>query len=715
MSKSQKGGFRYWISHHVVIFIIALGIFASGAVVLWAATLRIPDLDTFDERIIRQSTKIYDRTEKILLFDVHEDVQRTVVGFDQISRNAKNATVAIEDAEFYEHKGIKPRAILRAIFVNLGSLEFEQGGSTITQQVVKNSLLTSEKLISRKLKEWVLSIKLEQQLSKEEILTHYLNEAPYGGNLYGIEEASEAFFAKPASDLSLAESAYLAALPQAPTYYSPYGENRDVLDKRKNLVLERMLEQGFISKEEYAEARDESVVFQPKPEQRLKAAHFVMYVRQYLEERYGEKAIEEDGLRVITTLNYDLQQSAEKIVKRNALENAVDFNAHNAGMVAVDPKTGQILTMVGSRDYFGEPSPEGCTPGLDCMFEPEVNVTAFGLGRQPGSSFKPFVYATALKKGYTPDTVVFDLRTQFSTACDPTDITNSTDPCYSPQNYDNVFRGPMTFRNALAQSVNIPAVKVLYLAGLDASLQTARDMGISTLTDKSRYGLTLVLGGGEVVPLEMASAYGVFANDGVRNPPVAILRVEDSQGNVLEEFNDSPRRVLDTQIARQISDILSDNVARSPAFGQTSYLYFPNNDVAVKTGTTNDYRDAWIVGYTPTISVATWAGNNNNASMEKRVAGFIVAPMWNEFMQVALAELPHESFPEPRRERTVDLKPVLRGIWNPATGDFDDGIHSILYWVDRSDPRGDTPSRPERDSQFSYWEYPVSIWAGNNG
>lgn len=692
----------------------------AGMLVLWAATLQIPDLDTFEERIVRQSTKIYDRTGKILLFDVHENVQRTVVPLSDIAPVMRNATVAIEDAEFYEHRGIKPTAIIRATLANLASLTFEQGGSTITQQVVKNAILTQDKTISRKLKEWALSLKLEQVLSKEQILEIYLNETPYGGNLYGVEEASGAFFDKRAGDLSLAESAYLAALPQAPTYYSPYGENREALEERKNLVLKRMLENGFISKEEYDVAAVERVMFQPRPDQRLKAPHFVMFVRDYLEKKYGERAIEESGLRVITTLDYSLEEQAEEIVKRHALQNEKVFNAQNAALVAVDPKTGQILTMVGSRDYF------------DTEIPGQFNVTT--SHRQPGSAFKPFVYATALKKGYTPETVVFDLETQFSTSCAP-DSTSTSYPCYRPQNYDLVTRGPVTFRNALAQSINIPSVKVLYLSGLDASLQTARDMGITSLTHRDQYGLTLVLGGGEVSPLEMASAYSVFGNDGIRNHYTAILRIEDRAGNVLEEFKPSPTRALDEQVARQISDILSDNDARAPAFGPQSYLYFPNREVAVKTGTTNDYRDAWIVGYTPSLAVAAWAGNNDNSPMEKKVAGFIVAPLWNEFMQTALATTPDESFRKPRAE-TEDLKPILRGIWRGGeaypvntktrrrvteqTQQEDQSeviiqnVHSILYWVDKDDPRGPEPVNPNKDPQFSRWEIPVRAWAAAN-
>jgi len=709
---------------NTVILLFSAGFLVAGALLLWAGSLKIPDFTSFEERKVAQSTKIYDRTGEVLLYDIHQDIKRTVVPYEDISRYLKNATVAIEDAEFYDHKGIKPKAILRAILVNVGSFGFSQGGSTITQQVIKNSLLTQEKKISRKLKEWALAVKLEQVMGKEDILTLYLNEAPYGGSIYGAEEASRAFFGKNVKDITLAEAAYLAALPQAPTYYSPYGNNKDSLEERKDLVLSRMFELGFISKEEYAAASVEEVVFTPQEDRGIKAPHFVFFVRSYLEEKYGKDAVEEEGLKVITTLDYDLQKKAEDIVLEYAKENTEKFNASNAGVVAIDPKTGQILVMVGSRDYFDEE--------IDGNF----NITV--AHRQPGSAFKPFVYATAFKKGYTPDTVVFDLQTQFQTTCDPEGrpLSTEVDPndCYMPVNYDGIYHGPMTLRDALAQSVNIPALKTLYLAGLSDSLQTAKDFGITSLTNINQYGLTLVLGGGEVSLLEMVNAYGVFANEGVRNPHTSIVRVEDKNGNILEQFQQKQERVIDGNIALQISDILSDNVARTPAFGARSYLYFEDTDVAVKTGTTNDYKDAWIVGYSPSVAMGAWAGNNDNTSMEKKVAGFIVAPMWNAFMQEVLQKYPKDEFIGPPKTN-ADIKPVLRGVWQGGEEYVVDrmsgklateytpketqekrvlvDIHNILYWVDKKNPLGERPVNPQGDPQFNLWEYAVRKWVAN--
>ena len=434
--------------------------------------------------------------------------------FDQISQDIKDATVAIEDTGFYTHGGIQIKAIIRAVWANLTGSSFNQGGSTITQQVIKNSLLTSEKAISRKMKEWVLAVRLEKVMSKDEILSIYLNENPYGGSIYGVEEATQTFFGKKASEVTLAEAAYLGALPNAPTFYSPYGNNKNKLDERKNLVLQKMLENKFITETEYEKAKKEVVVFHQKISNSIKAPHFVDYVRQYLESRYGEKVVREDGLRIITTLDYKLQAKAEEVVKKYALENKISYNAENAALVAIDPQTGEILTMVGSRDYF------------DKEIDGNFNVTL--AHRQPGSTFKPFVYATAFNKGYTPETILFDLPTEFQSTCDPQGKpignTNPKD-CYMPENYDSKYLGPMTLRDALAQSRNIPAIKTLYLAGIKDSLDTARNMGITSLSNSDQYGLTLVLGGGEVSPLELTSAYGVFANEGVRNPYVSMIFV----------------------------------------------------------------------------------------------------------------------------------------------------------------------------------------------
>jgi membrane peptidoglycan carboxypeptidase len=395
-----------------------------------------------------------------------------------------------------------------------------------------------------------------------------------------------------------------------------------------------------------------------------------------------------------------MQQAAEASVDKYADQMKKNFNATNEGLVAIEPKTGQILAMVGSRGYFNKD------------IDGAVNVTT--SLRQPGSSFKPFVYATAFEKGYTPETMVFDVQTQFSTACPPQETASDTPPCYSPSNYDGTFKGPMSLRNALAQSQNVPAVKVLYLAGVANAIKTAVDLGITTLSDAAHYGLTLVLGGGEVKLLEMTGAYAVFANDGVKNPPVGILRVEDKSGNTLEEFTPNPTQVLDPQIARQINDVLSDNVARTPEFGADSPLYFPGYDVADKTGTTNDFHDVWVIGYTPSIAAGAWAGNNDNSPMARKIAAFIIAPLWHDFMVKALAKYSTapDDFTAPSPDPDLDkLSPVLRGQWNVNPSQ---GVHDILWWVNKDDPRSGSPGNTS-DSQWAYWDYPVQLWASSNG
>ena len=690
------------------IAIAVVGLISGGLILLWVSTLEIPDLAAFEQRRVLQSTKIYDRTGEILLYDLHQDVKRTVVPYESISRHIKNATVAIEDDTFFEHSGIRPMRTAKAVLDNLlsGDLLGGQGGSTITQQVIKNSILENEKTVTRKVKEWILALKLEGELTKEEILGHYLNESPYGGTIYGVEEASRSFFGKSAADVTLAEAAYLAALPQAPTYYSPYGNNRAALETRKNLVLNQMLKNDFITEAEYEEARATEVDFLAQATTGIRAPHFVFYIREHLAQTYGEESLAERGFRVITTLDWELQEKAEEAVKKYALQNETTFNAENGAMVATDPQTGEILVMVGSRDYFDE------------KIDGNFNVAL--ADRQPGSSFKPFVYAKAFEKGYTPETVVFDLKTQFSTSCAPSNLT-SEDGCYSPTNYDDQFRGPVSLRNALAQSLNIPAVKTLYLAGITDAIKLARDMGITGLTNRDQYGLTLVLGGGEVRLLDMVGAYGVFANEGEKAELASILRIEDARGNVIEEFEEQTTRVLDRQVALQISDILSDNVARTPLYGANSQLYFPNHDVAAKTGTTNDYRDAWILGYTPNLAVGAWAGNNDNRSMEKRISGLIITPMWREFMDFALEKRDADSFAEPA-DTPAELKPILRGIWfdpGALTGGSGDGLsvtsavssaHSILHYVSRNNPRGPAPSNPAADGQYPLWEWAVAQW-----
>lgn len=710
---------RLW--KKLVFGCVILGFLGIAVLLFLVASIRVPNVGNFEERRVVQSTKIYDRTGEILLYDIHGEEKRTVIPFSDIPKNVKNATIALEDDAFYRHFGFRPLSFARALINNVLRGRWEQGGSTITQQLVKNTLLTGEKNIFRKFKEIIIALKIERLYSKDEILNLYLNQIPYGSNAYGIEAAAESFFGKHAQDLTLLETVYLVSLPNAPSYYSPYGKHRKELDERAKFTLSKMMALGFISEKEYSDASRATIKFAPARVRGIIAPHFVMDVKEELFQKFGEDVVEKNGLKVITTLDVGMQKTVEEILTRRAPEIEKNFNATNAAVVIIDPKTGDLLALAGSRDYF------------DSKIDGNFNV-ATAL-RQPGSAFKPFVYATAMKKGFTPETTLFDLPTEFNSSCSadgkPAWISENepkyeeeSKKCYHPKNFDEKFRGPVSLREALAQSLNVPSVKTLYLAGLEDSLLTAKDFGISSLNDAGRYGLTLVLGGGEVSLLELTSAFGVFANDGVRNPYKYIRKIEDSGGNEIYSNQTEQREVIDKNIARSISDILSDNKARAPSFGEASALFFPGKNVAAKTGTTNDFRDAWVLGYTPDIVVGAWAGNNNNSPMEKKVAGFIVAPFWHEIMEAILASSPSSYFEKPGD--FIEDKPWLRGEWRGGQEFIVDKIsgklaneltpkefqeklvvreiHSILYWLGR-----------QTDAQFKNWEEPVRKWAVGRG
>jgi 1A family penicillin-binding protein len=713
IKRIKKHSFKNW-----AFIIIGVGLLFAGLLTVWVSTLQLPDFKSFTERKIQSSTKIYDRTGEILLYDVNQGIKRTIIPYEEMGTNILNATVAIEDSEFYQHHGIRLKSIIRAVWANISGKKI-QGGSTITQQLIKNTLLTPEKSLSRKIKEWVISVKIERILSKDDILALYLNEAPYGGNVYGIEEASKLFFGKKPKDMTLAESAYLSALPNGPTYYSPYRKNKDKLDERKNLVLKRMFDLSFITEGDYKNAKEEVVVFLPEQPTHIAAPHFVFFIKDYLEKRYGANTLDEGGLKIITTLDYNLQKKAEEIALVKAKENEKNWDGNNTAIVVIDPKTGQILSMVGSRDYF------------DKAIDGNFNVST--APRQPGSSFKPIVYALAFEKGYTEKTILFDVRTEFNASCNPAGSSTST-KCYTPDNYDNAFRGPMTFRDALAQSINLIAVKVLYLVGVSDSIKMAHNLGITTLkNDSNIYGLSLVIGGGETTLLDMTSVFGVFANNGTRNPYKEILSVEDSKGNILEKYESRPQEIIKPNTTHLLSSILSDNTARTPTFGANSILRIPGREVAVKTGTTNDNKDAWTIGYTPSVAVGVWVGNNDNKPMKKGGAA-LAGPIWNAVMSEALKTSPVESFEKPE---PIDqsLPPIIRGFWQGGDTFITDSIsgglateytpkelqketsitnvHSILYWMDKNNPLIKT-SGQVNDSQYKNWEYGINVWWGAN-
>lgn len=693
MHRRRPASLRHTLVAATLVF-FGICFIAAGGLLIALTAAPVPDIGSFANRQVDQSTKIFDRTGQILLYDYNRDAKRSVVPLTDISQNMVNATIAIEDSSFYEHGAIRITSFIRAAIANVLGGSFAQGGSTITQQVVKNTLLTSKKSVIRKLHEWVLAVKLEQSYSKDEILSTYLNNVPFGGVLYGVEAASEAYYGTAAKNLDMAQAAYLAAMIQAPSYYSPSGSHRAELDARKDLVLERMRTLGFINDTEYNAAKNEEVAFGTSAQNAIIAPHFVFYILDQLQNTYGENALT-SGLKVTTTLDADLETKAESIISTYAPQNEKNFYASNAALVAVDPATGQILAMVGSRDFF------------DTKIDGQYNA-ALAL-RQPGSTMKPFVYSLALERGYTRDTIVFDTPTQFSTACRPDETDNNDSPCYAPSNYDGAFRGPMTFESALAQSINIPAIKTLYLVGIQNAINLAKSFGLTSLGDPDQYGLTLVLGGGEVRLLDLTGAYAAFGNDGVKNTPTGILEVDDAQGNVLQKYTPAPSRVLPENIARDVSGMLSDAQARYPEYPLDSPLSFRGYDVAVKTGTTDDTRDAWVVGYTPSIALGVWAGNNDNSMMVKSIAGYIAAPMWHEAMAYALSKYPKTYFGQPTPIYPT-VPPMLQGNWRIPDASGNIIPHSLLYWTDKNNPQGPAPTNPAQDSQFAYWEYGVQAW-----
>ncbi|HLL61346.1 MAG TPA: PBP1A family penicillin-binding protein, partial [Candidatus Nitrosocosmicus sp.] len=537
------------------------------------------------------------------------------------------ATIAIEDKDFYKHKGISLfSGIVRAVkdMIITKSL---QGGSTLTQQLVKSALLSPERTLSRKVKEITLALWTEQLYSKDQILQMYLNQVPYGGSAYGIEEASETFFNKKAKDLTLDEAALLAGLPQAPTYYSPY-TNPKLTIKRRNDVLKNMFEQKYISKEDYEKAKSSALKIQPL-KQDIKAPHFVFYVKSILEKQYGLYQVGQGGLRVTTSIDLELQEKLEEIL-RDELEKVRYLNISNGAILVIHPSTGEILAMVGSENYFATPSGS-------------FNVTT--ALRQPGSSIKPLMYALALERGYTAATLIDDTPISFYIPGAET---------YTPVNYDSRYHGRVTLRSALANSYNIPAVKVLNTLGVDNFVEHATNMGISNWNEKNTYGLSITLGGAEVKMTDLSVAFGSFANNGKKVDLQPILSISDYKGNSLFSFEKTGgKRVLSEETAFIISDILSDNIARRPAFG-ISQLEVNNHQVAVKTGTTNDKKDNWTIGYTPKFLTSVWVGNNDNQPMNPYLSSGITgaAPIWNRTMTYLLdnykfnSEAP-DSFPIP--------------------------------------------------------------------
>ena len=631
----------------------------------------LPSPTRLSSSSLPQSTQIFDRNQK-LLYTIYSSRNQTFVPLSQVPKSMQQAMIAIEDKDFYRHGAIDFRGIARALISIIFKGEL-QGGSTLTQQLVKNTLLTPDRTIQRKVKEVILAFAVEILYSKEKILEMYLSQAPFGGTAWGVESAAQTYFGKSAKNLSLAESALLAGLTEAPTLYSPFGAYPELAKKRQEEVLGQMYQQRHITKGEYKKALSASLVFK-KIANNINAPHFVLYVKDLLVQTYGQRAVEQGGLKVTTSLDLDLQHQTELIVANEALK-LKQFNARNGAALVLNPKTGEILSMVGSKDYFDEES------------DGNVNVTL--ALRQPGSAIKPVNYATGLIKGYTASTPFADQR-----ICFPNPRKNP----YCPVNYDGKWHGVVQMRFALANSINIPAVKMLKANGVEAMIATASAMGISTFTDPARYGLSLTLGGGEVSMLELATAYGVFANSGYKADIHPILKVTTSNGTVLEQYKPPQsfifgKRVIPPGVAFIISSILSDNGAREFAFGANSQLKIGNFPVAVKTGTTNDLRDNWTIGYTPSYVVAVWVGNNDNTPMNGLASGVTgAAPIWHAIMTHLLKNTKPVAF---QRPTNVIGKIICStsGLLSPAEGTPDSCPTRFEYFIKGTEPTRADPGR----------------------
>lgn len=692
----------------IIFFSVLLLLCAMFAisVLLWLNN-NLPDPNKLRVREEPQSTKIYDRSGEEVLYEIHGDEDRTLVSLEEIPDHVEWAVISMEDRNFYNHSGFSLWAISRSLF-NMAFRGGRGSGSTLTQQFVKNSILTNERSVVRKVKELLLSRKIEKTYSKDEILKMYLNEIPYGGAAYGVEAASKKYFGKHIQEVNTAEAALLAAIVQAPSRYSPYGSNKELLIGRQQYIIGLMEEQGYITEDQAKTATEYELVFK-KPGTNIKAPHFVMYIKEILSEKYGEKMIEQGGLKIYTTLDLYKQEIAERIIEEYGEKNIDNYNASNAALLSIDPKTGQILTMVGSKDYFND------------EIDGQVNITT--SIRQPGSSMKPFVYASSFTKGLTPNSIFYDVVTNFST--------NEDEP-YEPHNYDDTEHGPVSIRKALAGSLNIPAVKALYISGVQNVLDLAKDLGYTTFKDRDRFGLSLVLGGGEVKMIEHVNAYSVFAREGLVHNIASILKIEDRDGNIIEEFTENEEKVLDPKISRQINNILSDNSARAYAFGADNWLNLGNRPVAAKTGTTNDYRDAWTIGYTPSIVTGVWVGNNDNSEMKRGAAGGVVAaPIWHDFMKEVLGDTPIEDFKEIEIEETgIGILDGKSGMEKIVKIDSSSGLlatdltppefvvekifsepHSVLHYINKDNPLKTKIDYISNDSQYELWEDAIKKWA----
>lgn len=610
--------FRYYPLSTLSALTLSMLILAGAYWVYDTIFLDLPDPYKLMSHRPILSTKITDR-HGTLLYSIYKDENRTLIHLDELPLHVKYATVAIEDQHFYSHHGFDVEGITRAFVSNLNN-DTVQGGSTITQQLVKNVFFSSDKHWRRKIKEVLVAVQVERIYTKDQILEMYLNQVAYGGSTYGIEEAAQRYFNKSARQLTLGEATLLAGLPQAPSVYSPFGPQNELAFARQSEVLRRMVEDGYITEEQAASAKKEKLVFN-QDAQLIKAPHFVMYVRSLLAQKYGESMLTQNGLEVTTTLDEPLQEKAQEIVT-SEVDALQRLHITNGAALVTNPQTGEILGMVGSRNYF------------DFEHDGQVNVTL--RPRQPGSSIKPLTYALAFERGFSPASTIQDEPVVYNIA--------GSEP-YSPKNYDGRYHGTVALREALASSYNIPAVKLLAQVGVTTLINKAEDLGVTTWKDRNRFGLALTLGAGEVPMNELAQIYGTFANHGYTIPLNPILQIKDAEGRVLyhntcalEGVGCAGTRNFNPLVAAQITNVLSDNTARIPAFGAQSVLHIPGQEVAVKTGTTNNMKDNWTIGYTQNRLVAVWVGNNDSTPMSYVASGITGAsPIWNKIMRSLLS------------------------------------------------------------------------------
>jgi penicillin-binding protein 1C len=650
-------------------------------------SFQLPQPGKIAETKYADATRIYDRKGE-LLYSVYADENRTYVGLSKISKDLQRATISVEDENFYKNKGFDPLGPLR-IIKNLILTQRAIGASSITQQLVKNILLTNERNLPRKIKELILAIQVDSKFSKDQILEMYLNNIPYGGATIGIEAATQTYFGKSADKLDVAESAFLAGLPQSPSVYSPFtGDNYYI--GRTKVVLSQMVKNKYISQTAADKAEKEITNYKfSKTDMSMKAPHFVLYVKKLLADQFGEQMVERGGLQVTTSLDYSLQKQAESILKEE-ISKLGTYKVGNGAALITDPKNGEILSMVGSKDYFGKPVPDGCTSGVDCVFEPNYN-TVFAR-RQPGSSLKPIIYATGFESGYTAATLLMDVKTTFQAS--------ANEASYTPVNYDGTFHGPMQVRFALGNSMNIPAVKMLSMVGIKNAMQKAYEMGITDWqpTDEvlRNVGYSLVLGGRETSLFNEVTAYGVFANQGERKDLVSILKVADNKGKILYQHLDrNGSKVISPEIAFLISHILLDNNARSMEFGTSSYLNISGKTVAVKTGTTDEKRDNWTVGYTPSYVVGVWVGNNDNSKMNPTIASGVTgaSSIWNKLMTYVLKGKPDEQFIKPDDVIAMQIDSMAGGLTynnQPARSE---------YFIKGTEPTLVSPVYQQKDGQ----------------